>query len=361
MREAFRMAVLGIGGTVAAFAVFGGFGGLSKVRTAPSIEPFDALPKASFIAATVDFLQLRRSPVYAAVFGKEESGSAPMLKALGLGPIQDACGFDPLSRVRRLGVTVPEAGDTGDFGVVAKVDVSGRELETCARGLTESRGGHAGTHAVGTFVVLNENAQEAASGSHLGYGGGLLVVGKSPWFEAMLGTADRTQPGLRDAPEHAALRASLTSLEGFTKPALVATAVLPRALRERLKTEMGAEANAYAGANVAMAGVLGVSAVGLALQSGEPGGRVEAHLELVCEGVVESESVENLLRQKRKEWSSHIAVRMLGFGALLDSFELKREGKRLTITVTANADALATSIERVLKLRAPRGAVGNPP
>jgi hypothetical protein len=264
----------------------------------------------------------------------------------------EACGFDPLARVQRFSVSVPEEGDRGEFGVAAKVEVSRDELERCTRALAEKRGGKAETRKVGSFVVLEDTTGGPASRSRVAYGrGGLLVVGKGTWFDAMLGAADRTRPGLRDAVEHAALRASLTSREGFKAPTLLATAILPRSLRERLKGEMAAEAAAQDPSSATMAGVLGVSAVGIAIQAGGPGKNVDASVELVCDGEGGCEAVEKLAQRKRREWSGDLTLRMVGLGPLLDSFDIKREGTRLRATATASADALAATVDRILKLR----------
>lgn len=358
MSDNVRMALIGVGSTAVAFAIFGGLGGLAK--TGPS-DPFDAVPRASFIASTVDFAELRRSPVYEAVFGKEGAQADALRKSIGASALADACGFDPLARVQRFAVSVPEEGERGEFGVVAKVEVSRDELEKCTRSLAEKRGAKAETRDVGSFVVLEDTSGGSASRSRLAYGrGGLLVVGKGTWFDAMLGAADHTQPGLRDAPEHVALRASLTSRDGFKKPTLVATAILPRSLRERLKREMGPEIGAQDSSNVAMAGVLGVSAVGVAIKAGGPGKNVDASIELVCDGADGCGAVERLVQKKRKEWSSDLSLRMVGFGPLLDSFEIKREGTRLRATASASAEALASTLERVLKLRA-RGRANDDP
>ena len=346
------MALLGIGGASAAFAVFGG---LSAVGKAGPSDPVEAIPKGSFIAATVDFAELRRSPIYEAVFGSETPQGDPMRKVLGVGALAEACGFDPLSRVQRFAVAVPEEGDRGAFGVAAKVEVTRDELEKCTRSLAEKRGGKAETRDVGSFVVLEDTTPGSTSRSRLAYGrGGLLVVGKGAWFDAMLGAADHLAPGIREAAEHVALRTSLTSREGFKNPTLVATAILPRSLRERLKGEMGAEANTQDDSNATMAGVLGVSAVGLAIQAGGPGRNVDASVELVCDGPEGCEAVEKLVQKQRKEWSGDLSLRMVGFGPLLDSFEVKREGPRLRATASASSEALAATIDRVLKLRAHR-------
>jgi hypothetical protein len=359
------MVVLGVGGTIAAFCLFGGLGGL--VKTGPS-DPFDAIPRSTFVAATLDFAELRRSPVYEVVFGKDAPGADPMRRALGVSALAEACGFDPATRVQRVAVSVPEEGERGEFGVAAKVEVSRDELETCTRALADKRGGHAETHDVGTFVVLEDTSASgtgtsaAALRPRLAYGrGGLLVVGKGTWFDAMLGAADHTKPGLRDNAEHVALRASLTSHDGFRAPTLLATAILPRSLRERLKGEMGAEAGSQDTSNVIMAGVLGVSAVGIAIHAGGPGQNVDASVELVCDDAAACEAVDRLAQKKRGEWSRDLTLRMIGFGQLLDSFEVKREGARLRATASVSGDALSSTIERVLKLRARQGTGAAPP
>jgi hypothetical protein len=363
--ENVRMALIGIVGAAAAFFMFGGLGGLGKTGTN---DPLDAIPKASFMAATLDFAELRRSPIYDAVFGNPKEGGPsnadPMRRALGVTALADACGFDPTSRVQRLGLSMPEEGERGEFGVAARVEVTRDELEKCTRALAEKRGGHAETHDVGSFVVL-EDSSSATGGSarpRIAYGrGGLLVVGRGTWFDAMLGAADRTKPGLREAAEHVALRASLTRHDGFKSPTLLVTALLPRTLRERLKGEMGAESGSHDSSSAIMAGVLGVSAVGVAIHAGGPGQSVDASLELVCDSPEGCEAVEKLAQKKRGEWSRDLSLRMVGLGPLLDSFELKREGAHLRATASAGADALAATIERVMKLRARRSAADGPP
>jgi hypothetical protein len=362
--ENVRMALIGILGTAAAFFMFGGLGALTRTGTS---DPFDAIPKSSFIAATLDFAELRHSPIYDAVFGSGKDGPTsndPMRRALGVTGLAEACGFDPTSRVQQLGLSMPEEGERGEFGVAARVEVTRDELEKCTRSLAEKRGGHAETHDVGTFVVLESTSSgdSASNRPRLAYGrGGLLVVGKGTWFDAMLGAADHTKPGLREATEHVGLRTSLTSHDGFKKPTLLVTAILPRSLRERLKGEMGAEAGSLDTSSAIMAGVLGVSAVGVAIHAGAAGQSVDASIELVCDSAEGCEAVEKLAQKKRAEWSRDLSLRMVGLGPLLDSFELKREGARLRATASAGSDALAATIERVMKLRARRTAADGPP
>ena len=350
-----RVAMIAIFGGVAAFGVFGGFSGLGRSGAS---DPYDAIPRASFIAATIDLAELRRSPLFDVALGRDASPSDPMRRALGVGALQEACGFDPLSRIQKVAISVPEEGERGEFGVVARVEITRDELERCTKALAEKRGGRAETHEVGTFVVLEDRSMSGA-GSRLAYGkGGLLVVGKGAWFDAMLGAADRVRPSIREAQEHVTLRKSLTSKDKFHAPTVVVTAILPRALRERLKGEMGAELGGADLSNAAMAGVLGVSAVGVAIATGSS--NVDASVELVCDSAEACEAVKKLVDKKRAEWSSDLGMRMIGFGPIFDSFDVKLEGARLRATASAQGDALAATLDRVLKLRARQNAAAPP-
>jgi len=353
-----RLVVLGVVGATAAFFVFGG------ARTgASSGNPFDAVPRDSFLVATVNLAELRRSPLHDVLFGKDATGrggkgDVPMLgaKALGIGKLADACGFDPLMRVEQLAVAVPEEGDKGELGMAARVTVTRDELSTCTRNLAGQRGGKVDTKDVGSFVVVEESAgaQETAR-PRLAYGhGGLLVVGRGAWFDAMLAAADGKKPGVREAEAHAAMRSSLTSRDGWRSPTVLISALLPRSLRDRLKGEMAAEVASDGKdrdeSQHVMSGVLDVSAVGLALRAGTSGQSIDAAVELVCDTEDGCAAVEKLILKKRLDWSKELTLRMVGFGPLLDSIDVKREGARIRVTAGAAADPLASTIDRVLRL-----------
>ena len=339
-----RPLVIAVLGGVAAFGVFGGFSTLGG--RAGTSDPYDAIPKGSFIAATVDFAELRRSPIYD-VLGGRENGD-PLKKAIGVSALGDACGFDPTSRVDKLAVAIPEDDtERGAFGVVAKVEVTRDELEKCTKALADKRGGKTETKDVGTFVVLDDKSIGGSLAPRIAYGrAGLLVVSKGAWFDSILAAADHKQPSLKNALEHASLRQTLTSREGFRAPTLVLTAILPKALRERLKNDMADEPG-----DASMTGVLGVSAVGVAIHAGGAGQNVDAEIELVCDDEASCASVEKLVQKKKKELAGELTLRMVGLGPLLDSFQVKQEGAHLRATTTAQADALAATIERILKLR----------
>ncbi|HVJ91247.1 MAG TPA: hypothetical protein VM580_15695 [Labilithrix sp.] len=354
-----RVIALGVVGAVAAFFVFGGFWRGRKFG-----GPYDAVPRDSFLVATVNLAELRRSPLYDVLFGKDAKGAGPSEKpmlnarALGMGKLADACGFDPLSRVEDLAIAVPEEGDKGEFGVAARVTVTRDELSTCTTRLAEQRGGKVETKDVGSFTVLEDASSIEAARPRLAYGhGGLLVVGRGAWFDAMLAAADGKRPGAREAQAHVAMRSSLTSRDGWRAPTLLVSAVLPQSLRNRIKSEMGAEIGSKDDSQNVMGGVLGVSTVGLALRAGESGQSIDGAIELVCDTEEACAAVEKLILKKRLDWSKELTLRMVGLGPLLDSIQVARPessggapGPRIRVTAGAAADTLASTIERVLRL-----------
>jgi hypothetical protein len=354
-----RVAVLGTAAAAAAFFVFGG--GRSSTG---STDPESAIPRDAYLVATMNLAELRRSPLYEVVFGKEPGAGAPRrgevpvlsARALGIAKLADACGFDPLSRVDSLAVGVPEEGDKGELGVAARLTVSRDELSKCTDALAEQRGGKVDTKDVGGFVVVEDRSRPSESAPpRLGYGhGGLLVAGRGAWFDAMLATADGSKAGVRTAPGHAAVRTALTSVEGWRAPTVLVTALLPRSLRDRLKAEMGAELGTKDASQAIMAGVLGVSSVGLALRAGPTGGMIDCAVELFCDDDEACAAVEKLMLKKRLDWSKELSYRMVGLGPLLDSIEVKRDGAKLRVTAGAPADALTATIERVLRFTAHR-------
>lgn len=339
-----RIGVLAVFGGAAAFFVFGGFQAITGQTG--STDPESAVPKSAFLVATANLAELRRSPLSQLLLGDNPETALVDKKTLGIEKLEDACGFDPLTRVETLAVAVPEDGEKGELGVAAKVTVTGDELEKCTTALAAQRGQKAEPHTVHGFGVVE------AAGAKLAYGhGGLLLAGKGGWVDTMLATANGELPSYKTAEAHASLRASLRALE--PAPTVVVSALLPRSLRDRIRTEMAGEATHDAAANT-MAGVLGVSGVGAAIRAGASGSSINLAAVLVCDTDTACESVEKLVSRKRFEWSKELMLRMIGLGPLLDSIAVKRDGSRITVTASAPADQLAATIDRVLRLRAQR-------
>ena len=348
-----RRAKIAAGAAVLVIVGGGAFvalGGVPRFLGPTDSDPLGAVPRDSFLVATANLTELRQSPLYDVLMGKR--GEAVLdPRALGLPKLADACGFDPLGRVDRLAVAVPEEGDRGELGVAAKITVTRGELEKCATALAGQHGATTETKRVGSFGVVED--PDGAARPRLAYGHGeMLVAGRGAWFDAMLATADGKQPGIREAAPHASLRASMTGREGWHTPTLLVTALLPRSLRDRIKNEMGAEVGSKDHSQAIMGGVLGVSSAGLALKASANGGSTDAALELVCDAVDACAAVEKLLLKKKFDVSKELTLRMVGLGALLDSIEVKREGARVRVTASAASDSLASTVDRVLRLRA---------
>ena len=271
-----------------------------------------------------------------------------------------------------------EEGDKGELGVAARVDVTPDELERCAAALEGQHGGKIATKNQGRFVTVDVESAgaqgDAPERARIAYGqGGLLVAARGAWFDAMLAAAEGTRPSLWQAEHagsapgsgtaavtHAGLRASMTGRDGWHVPDVLVTALLPRSVRDRIRAEMAGESNEGPGREL-MTGVLGVSAVGIALRAGAPGTSTEAAAELVCDTENDCAAVEKLILKKRLDWSKTLMLRMVGLGPLIDSVTVRREPLRVRVTAKAGADALAATIDRVVRFsgdhpadRAPR-------
>ena len=338
-----RIAIVGTLGAAGAFFMFGGLG--TFAGSGPS-EPEAAVPKNTFLYASVNYADLRKSPLHDVLFN--DKSEIVDRRALGITRLADACGFDPLTRVERLAVAVPEDGEKGEIGVAARVTVTKDELQRCTTALAEKRGAKAESKDMHGFSVIE------AGGASVGYGHDLLVAGKGGWFETMLATADGKKPSAKEADAHVSIRRDLTSRAGWATPTVLVSALLPRPLRDRIKNEMSGEVDGRDSAQNAMAGVLGVSAVGFALRAGSTSTSTELAAELVCDSEDACSGVEKLVGKKRFEWSKELSLRMVGLGPRLDSITIKREGTKLLITAGAPAEALAVTLDRVLRLRRAR-------
>jgi hypothetical protein len=250
-----------------------------------------------------------------------------------------------LKRIEQLALSVPEKEGEHDYGVVARVKVTRDELQTCKRRLDEKRGSGTPTEVQerGDFVVIGTPKGRLAYGS-----GDLLVVSTGTWFDTILETANGKHATIKEAQEHMALRETLTGKEGWRAPTLVATAILPRTLRDRIKKEMAPEADREE-KDAIMGAVLGVSAVGVAMRAGPSGGHFDARVVMTCDSQPACELVEKLVLKKRLDWSKNFMLRLGGFGPLIDSLETKVTGSRLEVSATANVDSLANAIDRALR------------
>lgn len=310
--------------------------------------PLTAVPKGSFLVARVDVPALRASPLFSALLGGPDAA-----QQLGLEELARGCGFDPLSRVKELVVALPEGESRGTFGVAAQVTVSESELGTCAERIAEARGGQTAPKTLGSFHVL-----EAQKGSHPGLAfreGGLLLVAEGAWLASMIEAADGPAQAAAGGELHAQLAGAITSAPRLESPALLVTAVLPRALRERLRSELDQELAQAAGGDAPdtpqaiMTAVLSVGGAGLGVALGGDG-QVTARAELSCEDAAAVGVLSRLLERKRFALSKELWVRFIGLGAAVDSVTIEPHGAALAVGLRASADDLGRGVARLLEV-----------
>ena len=339
----------------------------------------DAVPRDAFLVATIDVEALRASPLAAPLVGGDAGQRGA--EVLGMRALVDACGFDPLARVKDLAIAIPEGGDTGDFGLVATGDLAREEFVACAEKIIVARGGRPKVGARGSFTTIEDESEAAgttgATGKRAGApklalkDGGPFLIGRGAWHEAMIDAADGAAPSVKTNDAHAKLRDALLAGADDKTPdhvtrasprAIVATAMLPKALRERLKGEMGAELGpldagsagnvaSNAASNATMGGVLGVEMAGVAITAGAAGADTELSVELRCESAQACDEVKRLIERKRLAFSQDFGVRLIGLGPLIDSLRVHAAGTALSATAHAPTDELARAIDRALQLR----------
>jgi hypothetical protein len=321
-------------------------------------DALDAVPDGAFLVATVDMDRLRRSPLYAPLFA--DGASAPG-RSLGLASVEQACGFDPVERVRTLAFVVPEEGDSGEFGVVADVKVTPDEIKTCAKKLEALRGAGAGggggetpsngePRKQGDFYVIEG---KGASLPRLAYRPeseerGLLLVGKGTMVDAMMDAQTGKRARFTAQPAHQKLRASLGKSPA---PALIVTAILPESTRTRIRNEMLGETDPRSQeSNEIMKGVLAVDTAGGALVAGEDGGRAELRVELTCEREDACARVKTIIEKKKFELQRNLGIRLVA-GPLLDGLTIDQTATSLSVRTAAPAADVARMVERALEFR----------
>jgi hypothetical protein len=310
----------------------------------------DAVPRGAWLVVTVDVAAVRSSPIAQPLLSAGVGTSLP-----GLGSLSDACGFDPLTRMKELLVASPENGDSGDFGLAFTGDFTRDELARCAEKAIRARGGTPATSTHGAFTTVEDTAD--AKHARVAYReGGPFLVGRGAWLDAMIDGVEGRREG--PGPEHSALRAALAPKPGSPAQAIVLTALLPTALREKLKGELGAELGSEA--DKAYVSVLAVSQAGIALGTGGAGSTTELLAELRCETPAACEEVKALVGRKRLAFSRELGVRLLGLGPLLDSLKVDTSGPALSASARAPTDDLARAVQRALDFKGIGHAQGHP-
>jgi hypothetical protein len=315
------------------------------------------VPVDSFLVATLDVRALAESPIGEAIAGEKGERTGALF---GVDSIAATCGFDPLPHVRSIALTVPEGETHGDLGFAATGDLASSALESCAKAVIAKRGGHATARQSGSFTVVSSD--DAKSGALAFRDGGPFLAGSGAWLEAMIDATEgrRSSMASAGADAHQVLRADLATREPGGA-ALVASAIVPRDLRDRVRGEMENAGDATK-LGPSIDGVLAVASVGLALHAGRAGEDTRVTLEVRCDGDAAEaacEKVEKMVLHFRLGWSGDLRLRLVGLGPLIDGLETQRTGATLLVRAHAPASDLAHALSRVASMQS-RGKPGPP-
>jgi hypothetical protein len=287
----------------------------------------DAVPAGALLVATIDLAAVRASPVGARLL--EQGREIP-----GLGKVKDLCGFDPIEVLDEIAVAVPAAGDTGDFGLVGSGRIEGEALIACASKVIEGRGGQPVLSTIGSFQTVRDASLGASGGEIAVRDRGMLLLGSGLYLRAMIDAADKRIPNIRSSEAHGQLA---RQVEGS---AVRVTVVLTPEQRRMLALELQAEGPASPGSRVAG------GAAGAAL-----GATLALHAVVACDEPDACRALEGSLRRARDERAKDYAIRIVGFGAVLDRLELEAKQSYLHARVELPAEEAVLLFERLVALR----------
>jgi hypothetical protein len=168
------------------------------------------------------------------------------------------------------------------------------------------------------------------------------LVGRGAWLGEMMDASRGKRPRIASNAQHAELRDAL----GKSR-LVIATATLPAGLRKKIERQMQGDAE---GENAMMQGVLGIGAAGVAI--GTSGATTEIALELRCDNADACAQVEKLIAKKKSEWSANMGLRAFGFGALLDTLDVRVDSQKIHVSARLPTDDARRLIERGVEMRA---------
>ena len=331
----------------AAAAVAGaGLAAVARSRRAPDLAPraLDAIPAGANLVAMVDLAALRASPA-----------GAPFLKdgreIPGLGKVRDVCGFDPMDTLSEAAIAIPAAGDAGEFGLVATGPIDDEALLACASKVIDARGGRAVTTTLGSFRSVRDAALATTGGEIAVRKGGPLLLGGGAYLRSMIDAADGRSPTIRSSVAHTLLGREVG--DGSIRVTVVLTPDQRRALSEELESGGGAGSPA---------GSIRAAALGVKL-----GQAVALHAVVSCESAAACAALAGKLTETRDARARELALRVTGFGAVLQDLKIVPEGELVHARVEIPVEQASLLISRLLTLRgmrhpmpAPEPSVGAP-
>ena len=304
----------------------------------------DAVPSGAFLVVTADLAALRASPLANDLGGLREVSDVAQL-----------CGFDPIAHAKSIAIGVPEKPD-GVFGVAITSDLAKDALVHCAERVMSARSAMPEVTQHGSWTVLEQEGFIAeATRPRIAYRDGApLLVARGDYLVTMQAALDGRTPravagsaagGTAQtsgrAEGHAALRRRAPAGSFF-----IATALLPKSVRDRIQHEMTDESDTSESQKKTMNAILAVSA--LSLSAAPRGDLLEVAAELDCDDEAACATVGEFIDRKRKSTASQPAARFAGIAGLLDALHLEAKGPSLELRLTAPESEIARAIRAVL-------------
>lgn len=288
----------------------------------------DAIPRETIVLVTADLDELRGSPVFANLV--EGGREVP-----GVGKLDEICGFDPLMRIRALALAIP-AGDTDELGLVALGPIEAPPLVECASKLITLRGGKPLVETQGAFTTVRD-ADGLQTGQIAARPGGPVLLGEGRFLRQMMGAVVGDVPNA-SAGAHPALR------EEMETGAVVATAIVPKELKERLQKEIGGES----------APALGVVSAAFSLSTSASLGlraRIHCDEESACREIATS------LRAAQEDAKGTMKARLLGLGPVLARMRVTESERGVDVKLDVSNEEATDFIDKITAFYALRRAL----
>ncbi len=313
---------------------------IGAILLAPSLrerQAIEAIPKGAFLVVTVDLVKLRASPL------AHELGSVREVSA-----VTEECGFDPLARAKTIAIGVPEKPD-GVFGLSITHDLGHDELSKCAERVMSARSAVPSVTLRGSWTVVQQEGilSEATRAKIAFRDGAPLLVARGDYLATMQQTLDGPKPG---PSEHDALR-KIAEAHGGAQAMLIATALLPKSVRDKIKNELAAEGDTESQKNT-MNAILAVNAFALSIASRDASS-LDVFAELECENAGACSTVADFLERKRKALAQDSGARFIGLAGILDGVKFDSHETALDASFHAEAGEVVRAIRGVLS--APSG------
>lgn len=308
-------------------------GGLGAWLLAPAVrerKAIEAIPSGAFLVVTIDLEKARTSPL-----------AHDLAQLADAGEITELCGFDPVAHVRTLAVGVPEKPD-GVFGIAFTHDLSDDDLGKCAQRMMSLRSATPRFTQRGSWTMLEqEGAIAEATRAKIAYrSGSPVLVARGDYLATMQSALDGQTGRAESDADHEKLRKAATHPGTIA----IATAVLPKSIRDRIQSEMEGETSPDKKAT--MTAVLAVRAVTVSLASRDAD--VDVFAELECENDAACSTLRDFLDKKRKSIAQDPAARFAGLGAILDGTRIEAKGPVLDVTLSGTESEMARAARAVM-------------